>query len=92
MANQVDSARAVTVKLDLTPGPALIEAGHDSRLAQVLNNLIDNARSFSVPGGSVRVAFRETFFLVPAEPGQHQHREVSSKGQKPGIRRLLRMA
>lgn len=32
--------------------------GHDSRLGQVLNNLIDNARSFSPPGGSVRVALR----------------------------------
>jgi two-component system sensor histidine kinase ChvG len=32
--------------------------GHDSRLAQVINNLIDNARSFSEKGGSVRVALR----------------------------------
>jgi len=29
--------------------------GHDSRLVQVFNNLIDNARSFSPRGGSVRV-------------------------------------
>ncbi|HSM40000.1 MAG TPA: stimulus-sensing domain-containing protein [Afifellaceae bacterium] len=29
--------------------------GHDSRLAQVFNNLIDNARSFSPPNGIVRV-------------------------------------
>jgi two-component system sensor histidine kinase ChvG len=29
--------------------------GHDSRLAQVINNLIDNARSFSPPGGTVRI-------------------------------------
>jgi two-component system, OmpR family, sensor histidine kinase ChvG len=32
--------------------------GHDSRLAQVLNNLIDNARSFSPEGGTVRIACR----------------------------------
>jgi two-component system, OmpR family, sensor histidine kinase ChvG len=32
--------------------------GHDSRLAQVMTNLIDNARSFSEPGGEVRVALR----------------------------------
>ncbi len=32
--------------------------GHDSRLGQVVGNLIDNARSFSPPGGSVRVACR----------------------------------
>ena len=30
--------------------------GHDSRLAQVVTNLIDNACSFSEPGGSVHVA------------------------------------
>ena len=29
--------------------------GHDSRLAQVINNLIDNARSFSPPGAKVRI-------------------------------------
>jgi len=32
--------------------------GHDSRLAQVMTNLIDNARSFSEPGGEVRVVLR----------------------------------
>ena len=29
--------------------------GHDSRLGQVVNNLLDNARSFSPPGAEVRV-------------------------------------
>jgi two-component system sensor histidine kinase ChvG len=33
--------------------------GFDSRLSQVFNNLIDNARSFSVPHGNVRVALRQ---------------------------------
>ena len=32
--------------------------GHDSRLGQVISNLLDNARSFSPPGGSVRVICR----------------------------------
>jgi two-component system sensor histidine kinase ChvG len=32
--------------------------GHDSRLGQVVSNLVDNARSFSVPGGSVRITCR----------------------------------
>jgi two-component system sensor histidine kinase ChvG len=34
--------------------------GHDSRLAQVVTNLIDNACSFSEPGGAVRVALERT--------------------------------
>ena len=32
--------------------------GHDSRLGQVVSNLIDNACSFSPPGGTVRVTCR----------------------------------
>ena len=32
--------------------------GHDSRLGQVIGNLVDNARSFSPPGGVVRVTCR----------------------------------
>jgi two-component system, OmpR family, sensor histidine kinase ChvG len=34
--------------------------GHDSRLAQVVTNLIDNACSFSEPGGVVRVALAKS--------------------------------
>ncbi len=30
-------------------------SGHDSRIGQVIDNLIANARSFSSPGGGVRV-------------------------------------
>jgi two-component system sensor histidine kinase ChvG len=33
--------------------------GHDSRLGQVVSNLVDNARSFSPPGGAVRVTCRK---------------------------------
>ena len=32
--------------------------GHDLRLGQVVSNLIDNARSFSPPGGTVRIVVR----------------------------------
>ena len=38
--------------------PSYFVAGHDSRLAQVVNNLIDNARSFSPRDGEVRVRLR----------------------------------
>lgn len=33
--------------------------GHDSRLGQVVSNLVDNARSFSPPGSTVRIACRK---------------------------------
>jgi two-component system sensor histidine kinase ChvG len=33
-------------------------SGNDSRLGQVVDNLIDNARSFSPAGGAVRVMCR----------------------------------
>ena len=40
-------------------GPlAFVVPGHDSRLGQVVNNLIDNARSFGPPDSSVRVTCR----------------------------------
>ena len=50
----------VSVKLTLEDArpDAFIVLGHDSRLGQVIDNLIDNARSFSAPGGSVRVFCR----------------------------------
>jgi two-component system sensor histidine kinase ChvG len=37
---------------------ALIINGHDSRIGQVITNLIENARSFSPKGGTVKVACR----------------------------------
>jgi two-component system sensor histidine kinase ChvG len=41
--------------------------GHDSRLAQVVTNLIDNACSFSDPGGTVRVRLARTPLSSEAE-------------------------
>jgi two-component system sensor histidine kinase ChvG len=37
---------------------AFVTLGHDSRLGQVINNLLDNARSFSPPDQVVRVRLR----------------------------------
>jgi len=49
----------VTVKLSFEGAPGRLKMpGHDSRLGQVVSNLIDNARSFSPPGGTVRVTCR----------------------------------
>ena len=79
MANQVERPGQIRVLLDLAPGSAVIAGGHDSRLAQVLNNLIDNARSFSPPGGSVRVALR------PAASGARDGFEIVVDDDGPGI-------
>lgn len=49
--------RNVSVVLEPRSGRlAPLVLGHDSRLAQVFNNLLDNAVSFSPPGGTVRAA------------------------------------
>ena len=63
LANEVKREDGVRFTLDVAPvgdgGPgAYVIMGHDSRLGQVINNLVDNARSFSPRGGSVRVALR----------------------------------
>src|SRR5579863_3692815 len=60
--------------------------GHDSRLAQVMTNLIDNARSFSEPGGEVRVALRRVLPL--SEDGADSEGErivVTVEDDGPGI-------
>jgi two-component system sensor histidine kinase ChvG len=59
MQNDLAAPRKVNVVLTKPQGkyPATT-FGHDSRLAQVLNNLIDNAVSFSPEGGTVSVAVR----------------------------------
>ena len=56
------------------PRPIVIK-GHDSRLVQVFNNLIDNAQSFSPPGKGVRVTVRP-------EPGKAV---VFVEDEGPGI-------
>jgi len=59
MANEVRGESHVRVTLTCEGDARMLTVpGHDSRLAQVFNNLIDNARSFSSEGGSVRIACR----------------------------------
>ncbi|HEY9010656.1 MAG TPA: ATP-binding protein, partial [Devosia sp.] len=53
-----------------------VTLGHDSRLAQVFNNLIDNAVSFSPPEGTVRVAVATTDTTIT----------VTVTDEGPGIR------
>ena len=73
----VAATRKVNVVLEPQQGkfPA-VTLGHDSRLAQVINNLIDNAVSFSSEGGTVSVALRTEEDRIVAT--------VSDEG--PGIR------
>ena len=56
IANEVKRDNGVTVTLAFEGSPrAYLVQGYDSRLSQVVNNLIDNARSFSPQDGVVRV-------------------------------------
>lgn len=78
VANEVQSAN-VTIKLSIesdTPHRQLAVTGHDSRLGQVVDNLIANARSFSPPGGTVRVVCRRVRDQV----------EIVVEDEGPGIR------
>jgi two-component system sensor histidine kinase ChvG len=58
---ELAAKRDIKVVLDTNVGryPAEVQ-GHDSRLAQVFSNLIDNAISFSPDGGTVKVTIRTT--------------------------------
>ncbi len=61
----------VVLKTDTARYPAVV-LGHDSRLAQVLNNLIDNAVSFSPESGKVEVTIttsEDQILLVVTDEG-----------------------
>ena len=60
VANEVkrDDGVKVTLRFEGGGARAFQVPGHDSRLGQVVDNLIENARSFSPPGGTVRVTCR----------------------------------
>ena len=75
VANEVHRENDVTVTLEFD-GTGFVVPGHDSRLGQVFNNLIDNARSFSPKGGNVRVLCRR----------RRDDVEVAIDDDGPGIR------
>jgi two-component system sensor histidine kinase ChvG len=62
MQNGAPRDNGVTVRLAVAHAArgrdAYLVLGHDSRLGQVVTNLIDNARSFSPPGSVVKVTCR----------------------------------
>ncbi len=60
VANEVRRDDGVKVTLAFEGGTrnAFIVPGHDSRLGQVIDNLIENARSFSPQNGTVRITAR----------------------------------
>jgi two-component system sensor histidine kinase ChvG len=60
VANEVkrDDGVKVTLKFEGRGAHAFQVPGHDSRLGQIVDNLIENARSFSPPGAPVRVTCR----------------------------------
>ncbi|RYE08738.1 MAG: HAMP domain-containing protein [Hyphomicrobiales bacterium] len=75
--HDVASSRQVNVVLEKRTGrfpPTML--GHDSRIAQVLNNLIDNAVSFSPEGGTVTVTLATDEDTIVA----------SVRDEGPGIR------
>jgi two-component system, OmpR family, sensor histidine kinase ChvG len=57
VANEVKRDDGVKITLAFEGGipRAFVVPGHDSRLGQVIDNLIENARSFSPPEGRVRI-------------------------------------
>jgi two-component system, OmpR family, sensor histidine kinase ChvG len=78
VANEVkrDDGVHVTLRFDGGGMRAFQVPGHDSRLGQVVDNLIVNARSFSPPGGTVRVTCRRV----------KSHIEIFVDDDGPGVR------
>ena len=79
VANEVkrDDGVKVTLKFEGGgDGRAFQVPGHNSRLGQVVDNLIENARSFSPPGGTVRLTCRRL----------KKHVEIFVDDDGPGVR------
>ena len=78
VANEVRRDDGVSVTLAFEGGgpKAFFVPGHDSRLGQVIDNLIENARSFAPPGGTVRITARRLRNAI----------EITVDDDGPGIR------
>jgi two-component system sensor histidine kinase ChvG len=74
MFQDPDATGAPQVSLDMSGGP-LIVRGLDGPLAQVFRNIIENAMSFSPPGGSIRIVVRR----------QNNRAVITIEDQGPGI-------
>ncbi len=85
VANEIRRPDQPPTRLSVAPHPrgqdAYLVLGHDSRLGQVVNNLLDNARSFSPPGGEVRVSLAR---IEPPEDGEAMI-EIVVDDEGPGI-------
>ena len=78
VANEVKRDDGVSIRLRFEGGGARAfqVPGRDSRLGQVVDNLIENARSFSPPGSTVRVTCRKLKNIV----------EIIVDDDGPGVR------
>ncbi|MCO5130502.1 MAG: sensor histidine kinase [Xanthobacteraceae bacterium] len=78
VANETRLGHDVAVETRFEGGPtdAFSVPGHDSRLGQVISNLVVNAQSFSQPGGKVRVTCRRVKSAI----------EIVVEDDGPGIR------
>ena len=90
MISDSPRSRGVSLKVDIGEGEAPLKpflvVGHDSRLAQVITNLIDNACSFSEPGGQVRVRLSRIPADAAGEPdGSGERIYVTVEDDGPGI-------
>lgn len=80
MREEVGANGEARVALQVLPDPkspsrALVVNGHDSRLVQVFDNLIENALSFSPPGGVVKIVCHRRGAMI----------ETTVEDEGPGI-------
>jgi two-component system, OmpR family, sensor histidine kinase ChvG len=74
--NELQRAGQPPIMLELPEGAAGLRViGHESRLGQVLVNLLENARSFSPPDGTVRVRLKP----------RHDQVDIIVEDDGPGI-------